>query len=78
MLEDRLHLLLIQMTKVPYTGMWALPGGRIQDDESLDAAAVRILCEETGMANATSSNCMPWGSRIGTRQGAWFPSPILP
>ena len=30
-LEDRLHLLLIQMTKVPYTGMWALPGGLIQD-----------------------------------------------
>ena len=50
-LEDRLHLLLIQMTKVPYTGMWALPGGLIQDDESLDAAAVRILYEETGVAD---------------------------
>ena len=50
-LEDRLHLLLIQMTKVPYTGMWALPGGLIQDDESLDDAAVRILYEETGVAD---------------------------
>jgi 8-oxo-dGTP diphosphatase len=50
-LQDRLHLLLIQMTKVPYTGMWALPGGLIQDDESLDAAAVRILSEETGVAD---------------------------
>jgi 8-oxo-dGTP diphosphatase len=50
-LEDRLHLLLIQMTKVPYTGMWALPGGLIQDEESLDAAAVRILHEETGVAD---------------------------
>ena len=49
-LEDKLHLLLIQMTKVPYTEMWALPGGLIQDDESLDAAAVRILYEETGVA----------------------------
>jgi 8-oxo-dGTP diphosphatase len=49
--EDRLHLLLIQMTKVPYTGMWALPGGLIQDAESLDAAAVRILYEETGVAD---------------------------
>ena len=49
-LEDRLHLLLIQMTKVPYTGMWALPGGLIQDAESLDAAAGRILYEETGVA----------------------------
>ena len=50
-LEDRLRLLLIQMTKVPYTGMWALPGGLIQDEESLDAAAVRILYEETGVAD---------------------------
>ena len=50
-LEDRLHLLLIQMTRVPFTGMWALPGGLIQDDESLDAAAVRILYEETGVAD---------------------------
>jgi 8-oxo-dGTP diphosphatase len=49
-LEDRLHLLLIQMTKVPYTGTWALPGGLIQDAESLDAAAGRILYEETGVA----------------------------
>ena len=50
-LEGRLHLLLIQMTKVPYTGMWALPGGLIQDEESLDAAAGRILNEETGVAD---------------------------
>jgi len=50
-LEDRLHLLLIQMMKVPYTGMWALPGGLIQDAESLDAAAGRILYEETGVAD---------------------------
>ena len=50
-LEDGLHLLLIQMTRAPFTGMWALPGGLIQDDESLDAAAVRILYEETGVAD---------------------------
>jgi len=49
--EGRLHLLLIQMTKVPYTEMWALPGGLIQDEESLDAAAGRILNEETGVAD---------------------------
>src|SRR5713101_5406983 len=50
-LEDRLHLLLIQMTRAPFIGMWALPGGLIQDDESLDAAAVRVLYEETGVAD---------------------------
>ena len=49
-LDDQLHVLLIQMTKVPYVGMWALPGGLIDDDESLDAAARRMLYEETGVA----------------------------
>src|SRR5438105_13981443 len=50
-LAEQLHLLLIQMTKVPFTGMWALPGGLIQDGEALDAAAARILDEATGVAD---------------------------
>jgi len=49
--EAQLHLLLIQMTKVPFTGMWALPGGLIQDGEPLDAAAARILEEATGVVD---------------------------
>ena len=48
-LQEKLHLLLIQMTKAPFTGMWALPGGLIQDGEDLDAAAARILYEETAV-----------------------------
>lgn len=48
-LQDTLHLLLIQMTKAPFTGMWALPGGLIHDGEGLDAAAARILDEETAV-----------------------------
>lgn len=50
-LDEQLHLLLIQMTKAPLHGLWALPGGLIQDDESLDAAAARILEEETGVTD---------------------------
>lgn len=46
---DRLHLLLLQMTKAPFTQQWALPGGLIADTESLDAAAARILAETTGV-----------------------------
>jgi len=49
--EGQLHLLLIQMTRVPYRGMWALPGGLIETHESLDTAAARILSEETGVAD---------------------------
>ncbi len=50
-LAEQLHLLLIQMTKAPFTRMWALPGGLIQDGEALDAAAARILDEATGVAD---------------------------
>lgn len=48
-LDEQLHLLLIQMSKPPFSGMWALPGGLIRDGEDLDAAATRILDEETAV-----------------------------
>jgi 8-oxo-dGTP diphosphatase len=50
-LDEQLHLLLIQMTRPPFVGQWALPGGLIRDDETLDQAAARILYEETGVAD---------------------------
>ncbi|MGE3536398.1 MAG: NUDIX domain-containing protein [Candidatus Tectimicrobiota bacterium] len=48
-LEEQLQLLLIQMTKTPFVDQWALPGGLIEESESLDDAAARILAEETGV-----------------------------
>ncbi len=47
--EGRLEVLLIQMRKKPFQGMWALPGGLIAEGESLRAAAARILKEQTGV-----------------------------
>ena len=35
--EARLELLLIRMKREPYTGKWALPGGRIRGDETVEA-----------------------------------------
>jgi 8-oxo-dGTP diphosphatase len=47
--DRRLHLLLIRRLAKPYEHRFALPGGFVQEDESLDSAAARELQEETGV-----------------------------
>ena len=46
---DALKLLLIRRKNHPYMHNWALPGGFVEMNESLDEAARRELQEETGM-----------------------------
>lgn len=46
---DDLKVLLIKRRSWPFQGMWAIPGGFIHMDESLDDAAKRELFEETGL-----------------------------
>lgn len=43
-------VLLIRRKHDPHAGKWALPGGFLEMDESLDQAARRELLEETGVA----------------------------
>lgn len=50
--DSRLHVLLIERAREPYKGSWALPGGFVRIHEDLQAAAVRELAEETGVAGA--------------------------
>jgi 8-oxo-dGTP diphosphatase len=50
-LDDRndLKVLLIERDLDPYKGRWALPGGFVHLDETLEEAALRELREETGV-----------------------------
>ena len=47
--EEDLKVLLIQRDLEPFAGRWALPGGFVHLDETLDEAARRELQEETGL-----------------------------
>lgn len=44
-----LHVLLIERGQEPYNGCWALPGGFIHMDETVEEGAKRELQEETGV-----------------------------
>ena len=51
-LEAReLKVLLIQRNNEPFQGQWALPGGYVRLDESLEEAARRELAEETNLTD---------------------------
>lgn len=48
-IDGALKILLIRIGSGPYEGKWALPGGLVRMDESLDQAAERVLSEKAGV-----------------------------
>jgi 8-oxo-dGTP diphosphatase len=55
------RVLLIRRRRDPFAGMWALPGGFVDQDESLDAAARRELREETGVKTSRLEQLRAFG-----------------
>ncbi len=49
--EDKLKILLIKRTNEPFNNMWALPGGAVYNNETIDNAIKRELKEKTGITN---------------------------
>jgi len=49
--DNKLQVLLIKMKKQPFNKCWALPGGLVRINETLDASASRQLFLKTGLKN---------------------------
>jgi len=47
--DSKVEVLLIQRKHDPFAGMWALPGGFVDMEETVEQAVVRELEEETGL-----------------------------
>lgn len=60
--EEDLKVLLIQRDLEPFEGKWALPGGFVQMDETLEEAALRELREETGVKNVYLEQLYTFGA----------------
>ncbi len=48
-IDPRGRVLLIRRAREPAAGAWTVPGGRVENGESLEAAVLRELGEETGL-----------------------------
>jgi 8-oxo-dGTP diphosphatase len=60
--EGDLKVLLIERGLEPFKGRWALPGGFVRVEETVDAAARRELQEEAGLTNVFLEQLYTFGA----------------
>ncbi len=56
------RVLLVQRKNPPFKGRWAIPGGFVEVEESLEAAALRELREETGVRGVRIEQLSAFGA----------------
>ncbi|MFO7620229.1 MAG: NUDIX domain-containing protein [Bacteroidales bacterium] len=59
--DKEIKLLLIKRCMEPARGKWSLAGGFVNENESLDQAASRILCSLTGLRNVYLEQSYTYG-----------------
>ena len=67
----------VQNTKNEYLlikrlGIWDLPKGKVEKNESVIEAAIREVCEETGLTSVEIINELPDTYHIYLRKGTWY------
>src|SRR5438552_18107215 len=60
--DGELKVLMIERALAPFKGKWALPGGFVRVDETLDEAARRELEEEAGLRNVFLEQIYTFGA----------------
>jgi 8-oxo-dGTP diphosphatase len=60
--QKDLQVLLVKRRSWPFEGMWAIPGGFVKIDESLEDAAKRELREETNVENVYIEQLYTFGN----------------